>query len=242
MMGAYEKALEIIRKLPGNGEKKERAWLKRYLGSDKPTKCVKTGDIQKVAREFLKENKLTEKEFFELIDNLYSKAKIFEEIDLAAKFLGAKKDFRENIDLGKLGYWLTFTHGWAECDCLCQSNFEMEEILGRWEEWKTFLKKLNKSKNIQQKRASLVLLCKALRQSDDKRIVKLAVEQVEFLKSEKDILVTKAVSWILRSMYKNHKELLAKYLNENKESLPKIAYREAVNKVLTGKKNKFRVK
>jgi len=43
-------------------------------------------------------------------------------------------------------------------------------------------------------------------------------------------------------MYKNHKEKLAEYLNENKDSLPKIAYREAMTKVLTGKKGVNRVK
>lgn len=241
-MDYYKKTLEIIAGLEGKGDGKERAWVQKYLGSNKPTRCVKTGEVQKAAGEFLKKNDLTKTEFFELIDNLYLRAKTFEEVDLAAKLIGIKKEFRKSIDLGKLGYWLTFTHGWAECDCLCQSNFEVEEILKRWEEWEKLLITLNKSRHIQQRRASLVLLCKALRQSDDKRIVELAIKQVENLKSEKEILITKAVSWVLRSMYKNHKEKLAEYLCENKDSLPKIAYRESLNKVLTGKKSKKKVK
>jgi 3-methyladenine DNA glycosylase AlkD len=190
----------------------------------------------------LKENDLSDTEFFELIDNLYSKAKTFEEVDLAAKLIGIKKDYRKNIKLEGLGQWLTYTCGWAECDTLCQSNFTAEEILGRWSEWKKFLLKLNKSKNIQQRRASLVLLCKALRHSEEEKVVNLAIDLIDNLKQEKEILITKAVSWVLRSMYKNHKENLAKYLNKNKDSLPKIAYREALNKVLTGKKGVNRVK
>jgi len=241
-MDLYLRVRKIIQNLPGKEDKKERAWVQKYLGSNKPTRCVKTGEIKKVARKFLKENDLSETEFFELIDNLYSRAKTFEEVDLAAKLIGIKKNYRKNIKVEGLGQWLTYTCGWAECDTLCQSNFTAEEILGRWNEWKKFLLKLNISKNIQQRRASLVLLCKALRQSDDKRIVELAIKQVESLKSENEILVTKAVSWILRSMYKNHKEKLAEYLNENKNSLPKIAYREAMTKVLTGKKGVNRVK
>ncbi|PIU73527.1 hypothetical protein COS78_01995 [Candidatus Shapirobacteria bacterium CG06_land_8_20_14_3_00_40_12] len=241
-MDLYLRVRKIIQNLPRKEDKKERAWVQKYLGSDKPTRCIKTGEIKKVAKKFLKENDLSEAEFFELIDILYSRAKTFEEVDLATKFIGIRKDYREKIKLESLGQWLTYTCGWAECDTLCQSNFAVEEILGRWNEWKKFLLKLNISKNIQQRRASLVLLCKALRQSDDKRIVELAIKQVESLKSEKEILVTKAVSWILRSMYKNHKEKLAEYLNENKDSLPKIAYREAMTKVLTGKKGVNRVK
>jgi len=241
-MDLYLRVRKIIQNLPRKEDKKERAWVQKYLGSDKPTRCIKTGEIKKVAKKFLKENDLSEAEFFELIDILYSRAKTFEEVDLATKFIGIRKDYREKIKLESLGQWLTYTCGWAECDTLCQSNFAVEEILGRWNEWKKFLLKLNISKNIQQRRASLVLLCKALRQSDDKRIVELAIKQVESLKSEKEILVTKAVSWILRSMYKNHKEKLAEYLNENKDSLPKIAYREAMTKVLTGKKGVNMVK
>jgi len=241
-MEMYFKALRLIQKLPGKEDKNEKAWVQRYLGSDKSTRCVKTGEVQKAAREFLKNNDLTENDFFELIDKLYSRAKTFEEIDLAAKLIGIKKDFRKDIDLEKLGRWLTFTHGWAECDTLCQSNFEAEEILERWNEWKKSLTKLNKSKNIQQRRASLVLLTKTLRQSADERVFNLALELVENLKSEKEILITKAISWILRSMYNNHKEKLTKYLEINKDSLPKIAYREALNKVITGKKSKERVK
>lgn len=241
-MEIYSEALRMIERLPGKGDSKEKAWVQKYLGSNKPTRCVKTGDMKKMAKILLKENDLSKNDFWKLIDTLYSRAKTFEEIDLAAKLIGIKKDYREKIDLKKLGGWLTFTHGWAECDCLCQSNFEAKEILKRWDEWKTDLLKLNKSKNIQQRRASLVLLCKALRHSNDERIVDLVIDLVDNLKQEKEILITKAVSWVLRSMYKYHKERLVKYLNINKDNLPKIAYREALNKVLTGKKNGNRVK
>jgi len=77
-----------------------------------------------------------------------------------------------------------------------------------------------------------------LRQSDDERLSKLAFENIENLKSEKEILITKAVSWLLRSLVKFHKNEVAIYLKENKVSLPKIAYREALAKVETGRKNR----
>ena len=125
---------------------------------------------------------------------------------------------------------------WAENDVLCQSNFTAENILNRWSDWKKWLKEFNKSPNINKRRASLVLLTKSLRQSDDPRLSKLAFENVENLKGEKDILITKAVSWILRSLVTFHKTELLEYLDKNKESLPKIAYREALSKALTGRK------
>ena len=54
---------------------------------------------------------------------------------------------------------------------------------------------------------------------------------------EKEVLITKAVSWLLRSMIKYYRNEVTDYLNENKESLPKIAVREVSIKLETGRKN-----
>jgi 3-methyladenine DNA glycosylase AlkD len=102
--------------------------------------------------------------------------------------------------------------------------------------WEKLLKKFNQSSNINKRRASLVLLTKPVRQSDDTRLSKLAFANIDNLKSETDILITKAVSWLLRSLTTFHKDEVLKYLETNKESLPKIAYREALSKALTGRK------
>ena len=102
-MDLYLRVRKIIQNLPRKEDKKERAWVQKYLGSDKPTRCIKTGEIKKVAKKFLKENDLSEAEFFELIDILYSRAKTFEEVDLATKFIGIRKDYREKIKLESLG-------------------------------------------------------------------------------------------------------------------------------------------
>jgi 3-methyladenine DNA glycosylase AlkD len=236
MMNYYQEILKTITGLEGKGDEKEREWVQRYLGSNKPTRCIKTGDIKKLAADFIKKNKLGKDEYFKLIKDLIENAKTFEEIDVAAKILGNKNDYRKEIKLDDLGYWLTFTHGWAEGDVISQSNFEAEELLNRWNEWEKFLTKMNRSKNIQQRRASLVLLCKTLRQSDEEKVYDLAIKLANNLKSEKEILITKAVSWVLRSAVKNHKNEVEKYIEENKETLPKVAYKETLNKVQTGKK------
>ncbi|MDP2951009.1 MAG: DNA alkylation repair protein, partial [bacterium] len=64
----------------------------------------------------------------------------------------------------------------------------------------------------------------------------LAFENIEKLKPEKDILITKAISWLLRNLIKYHKKEVADYLKKNKNSLPKIAVRETEKKIKTGKK------
>ena len=69
-------------------------------------------------------------------------------------------------------------------------------------------------------------------------MVKLALENVDRLKGEKDVLITKAISWVLRSAIPAQKDVIKKYLNLNMASLPKIAVRETLVKLRTGKKTK----
>jgi 3-methyladenine DNA glycosylase AlkD len=82
----------------------------------------------------------------------------------------------------------------------------------------------------------LVLLCKPLTRSDDKRLQALTFQLVNRIKSEKEILITKAISWILRSMVNLHLIPLKNYLAKNKQTLPAIAVRETLTKLQTGKK------
>ncbi|HBP51420.1 MAG: hypothetical protein US68_C0008G0061 [Candidatus Shapirobacteria bacterium GW2011_GWE1_38_10] len=232
--------LEILKRLEkyrDSGDKKTNEWVQHYLGSNKPTLGIKTGEMIKMAKEITKENNFDKKSLVKLLDSLYSKATTFAEIDMAARLLGVLPKIRKELEPDNLNYWLNFTHGWAEDDLLCQSNFTSEEVLGNWNKWKKLLIKFSTDKNINKRRASMVLLTKALRESDDKKLSKLAFEQVEKLKGEKEILITKAVSWLLRALVKFHKEEVLEYLEINKESLPKIAYRETYKKATTGRKN-----
>ncbi len=233
----HKKIISAFNKLGKNGDEKERLWVQKYLGSDKPTRCIKSAETIKIGKKIIKENKLEVKEFTELLDSLYKNAATFEEMEIAGRLLGFVPDIRKQISPEKLNSWLNYTHGWAENDILCQSNFSAEEVLENWPVWKKLLIKFSRDKNVHKRRASLVLLTKSVRESDDKKLSDLAFKNIDLLKKEKDILITKAVSWILRSLIKNHKREVADYLEKNKEELPKIAVREVTNKLLTGKKN-----
>lgn len=234
----HKQILIELHKLKSKKDKKERLWVQKYLGSNKPTASIKTGEIINLAKKINNENNLDKIQLTKLLDSLYSKGKTFQEIDLAARLLETAPKIRQQINPNKLDYWLNFTQGWAETDVLCMSNFSSDEILSDWNTWKKLLIKFSKDKNVHKRRASLVLLTKSVRTSDNKKLSDLAFKNVDLLKNEKHILITKAVSWILRSLIKNHKKEVSDYLEKNKETLPKIAVREVTNKLLTGVKNK----
>lgn len=132
--------------------------------------------------------------------------------------------------------WLDHLVGWAEVDAVCTSNYTATEIHNQWKVWKPQLNKFSRSKNINKRRASLVLLCSPLRKIQDNRLADQALATVEKLKHENEILITKAISWVLRSMVKHYRKELEVYLQQNGNTLPKIAFRETMVKLKTGKK------
>ena len=83
----------------------------------------------------------------------------------------------------------------------------------------------------------MVCLCSPLRTHADKRLADFAIHTVELLKSEKDILITKAISWVLRTMIKYHRKTVEIYIKENETTLPPFAIRETRVKLKTGRKS-----
>lgn len=132
--------------------------------------------------------------------------------------------------------WLDHLVGWAEVDSVCTGKYTETEIVEKWAVWKKWLVKFSKSQNPNKRRAALVLLCSPLRRSRNDRLARFGLQLADRLKHEKPVLITKAISWLLRSMEKHHRELVRDYVFTNRESLPAIAVRETMTKLRTGKK------
>jgi 3-methyladenine DNA glycosylase AlkD len=206
----------------------------KYVGTDKPSYHLNTAQHKKILSNFLKSVSLSPQEFSNLITSLYTTGQSYDEIILAGRLAGIQKYHPLDPDL--LNTWLNFVHGWAETDTLCQMAFTDRDLLTNWPAWQKILKQFVTDKNVHKRRASVVLLTKPLRISPDKKLLELAIINVDKLKTETDILITKAVSWVLRSSIKFHQNEVAKYLADNQTVLPKIAIREVSSKLLTGKK------
>jgi len=228
--------LEQIKESAEKNTKETRGWVKKYMGTDKVFYCLSSESKKKIAKDWIKNNAgISLSDYKKLLNGLFA-GKSHEEICVAAKILELTPKLRKKLKPAILDKWLENSKGWGEVDSICQSNFSSEELLGNWEEWEKLIKKLSKDKNVHKRRASLVLLTKSARKSKDARIANLSFEIIERLKLERDILITKAVSWLLRSLAERDGKTVMDYLNKNKESLPKIAIRETTRKILTGKK------
>jgi 3-methyladenine DNA glycosylase AlkD len=69
-----------------------------------------------------------------------------------------------------------------------------------------------KEAKTEKRRASLVMLVTAVAKSDDERLHQLAYKNIEVLKDEKDIFITKAISWLLRAMADIHPDAARAYI------------------------------
>ncbi len=212
----------------------------RYVGTTKPSYLLRAADLRQLYKDFAKRQPdLTADELVVLLDSL-SQGKTYNEFVGIGLLLTEYPKLRETLDPRCLDRWLEHAEGWAEVDVICQLNYTGREMLADWESWKALLIAFAEDENIHKRRAALVLLTKPLRESDDPRLADLAFSNVDGLKAEKNILITKAVSWVLRSLIKHHRTAVQNYLDTNEGGLPKIAVRETRHKLVEGVKSKRR--
>lgn len=236
MTSAYHEELLAQLKACAAGAGPAWAGLGHYLGTSKACYPLKAAERGAIARAFLAGHPdLSLDEYVGLIGSL-CRGESFDEVALAGALLDRLPRLRKQVDPRLLEEWLGGLEGWAEVDSICQAHFSGAEVLARWGEWQPLLARLAASANIHKRRASLVLLTRPVRDSADERLAAQAFANIDRLKGERHILITKAVSWLLRELVKHHRERVARYLQENEASLPSIAVRETRKKMLTGRK------
>lgn len=232
----HHEILQLIQKNSGKGT--SQTFSDSYLGNKNPRYAITAPILRRLAKDWMRDHKhLSREEYAEVLTALIQGKSSTEK-----SFAGILMDYA-TVDQGGFhpslfDSWLDHLEGWAEIDSVCTGAYTVKQIPQNWKKWRPLLVKFSKDQNIGKRRASLVFLCSTLSHSDNEEIAKIALQNIDRLKPEKDILITKAISWLLRSMIRHHKKLVAEYLEENKDSLPKIAVRETLVKLKTGKKTR----
>lgn len=215
----------------------DQAFIRRYLGTPREVLGVRADDLRRLAKQVAKDNQgWDDAEWLALLDTLYA-GDTFEQRSLAGLLLGVLHPLRRRLDLAHLRGWLAQQAGWAEVDTTCQSSWTDKEVLARWEEWEPFLDELSQAGNISLRRASLVLLVTPLRHNADLRLTQRVLANIRRLQGERDRMITKGVSWVLRSMIAEQPETVRRYLDEHAGELQSTVVREVRKKLETGRKS-----
>lgn len=212
-------------------------FLDGYLGNSHPRYPIDAPTLRKIAKAWSTTHRhLQTTEFVGVLDSLV-KAPSSTEKMMAGILMDYGTVEQTNFNPKIFDDWLNYLEGWAEIDAVCTGKFTIRSISSQWTAWDQILKRFAKSKNINKRRASLVLLCSPIRYDNAPEMRERAFENILKLCGEKHVLITKAISWLLRSMIRQHKSAVSNFINTNREKLPAIAVRETVTKLKTGRKS-----
>ena len=230
----HQEILELIQAL--SGKPTEHTFSDAYLGTTHPRYPINNPTMRQIAKEWMHDHKdLSTAEFEKMLTSLITGKSATEKV-MAGMLLDVASKTQRQINPKIFDLWLDHVEGWAEVDSVCTGAFTVTEVPRQWPVWKKLLLNFSKSKNIHKRRASLVLLCSPIKRMTQPDVAKTAFQIITRLKGEKEILITKAISWLLRSMTTTFKKEVADFVDEFESSLPKIAIRETRIKLLTGKK------
>ncbi|HWA32838.1 MAG TPA: DNA alkylation repair protein [Cyclobacteriaceae bacterium] len=232
----HAEILHLIKKHAGKPT--QHTFSDKYLGNTHFRYPIDVPTLRRIGKDWMRAHpELNAHEIAQLLTSLITSSSATEKT-MAGIILDYTTIPQRKFDPALFDAWLDHLVGWAEIDALCTGAYTLTEISAAWPRWKKLLRDFSKSNNISKRRASIVLLVAPLRRCEDPAMIKLALENIDRLKAEKDILITKAISWVLRSAIPAQTEVIKKYLNLNQASLPKIAVRETLTKLRTGKKTK----
>jgi 3-methyladenine DNA glycosylase AlkD len=232
---------EILNLIQENSGKPLRdSFLNSYLGNTHIRYPITAPVLRIIAREWMRTHRdLSAGDFAETLTSLIEAESSTEKIT-AGILMGYSAKSQRTFDPAIFGKWLDHLVGWAEVDALCTGDFPITQLPADWPKWKKLIVALSKDANINKRRASLVLFCSPVGRVRDVRLADEAFRRIEKLKSEKEIMITKAVSWVLRSMTRHYRTEVSDYLDDNAATLPKIAVRETRVKLDTGTKTRKR--
>lgn len=221
-----------------SGVATRHTFLDNYLGNSHFRYAINAPKLRTIAKEWAKNNKkISGEAFSDVVASLIHGPSSTEKV-MGGILLDCATKEQAQFDPKVFEDWLSQLEGWAEVDSVCTGKFMIRSLPDQWDKWEKIIRRFAKSKSIQKRRAALVLFCSPIRYTTDKAVRDLAFQNISLLKHEKDVLITKAISWLLRSMIKNFKKEVEIFVRENKETLPAIAYRETMIVLKTGKKTK----
>lgn len=188
---------------------------------------VRTPIVKKIAGKHFQEIKnYKKKEIFNFCEKLLKTGK-YEEITIAFDWAFRLQKQYQISDFFIFEKWLKkYITNWAFCDDFCTHTFG--HFISQFPEFLPKIEKLAKSKNRWSRRASAVVLIYSIRR---KKYFDNVFKISDILLLDRDDLVQKGYGWMLKETSNIYPDQVFKYIIKNKEKMPKVALRYAIEKL-----------
>jgi 3-methyladenine DNA glycosylase AlkD len=219
--------LNIRKTLISSADEKTKNSFQRFFKSEVKCYGVKSAQVGKINKQFLKETEsLNKEEVFQLCEELY-KSDYEEEAWVAANLAhGMCKEFIKS-DFKIFEKWIDqYINDWAKCDGFC--NHTVWALIEMYPELIQGLITWAKSKNLWLRRASAVTLI--IPAKEGKYLNEIFKIADLLLKDDKD-MVQKGYGWMLKEASRLHQKEVFDYIVKNKAAMPRTALRYAIEKM-----------
>jgi len=195
---------------------------------------VRTPDSRRLARDWRRANRdATPAEVLALVESLWG-GESREERALGLEILQTRADLIRRLDRNWFDRRRPDIDNWAVCDFLAT------RVLGPWVAVDSasrlaYLEDLVGGNHLYSRRLGLVASVPLNRDGPEHGAWTL--RQVDRLLDERDAMITRAISWVLREMTRHQAEDVARYLESRGDRLAALPRREVRSKLRTGRKS-----
>lgn len=240
----YTKEVENkLNRLSLKNDKAKADKLKKYIGTNLNVLGLVTKvqiDTHKQGFTFYSEEK--EKTFL-IFNDIYKQSSIFEVKNQAFIFLDKyHKHISLKTQLKTLPTWVKHVDNWAHSDSLSKYLTRLVEDDSTKIEMLSIIKKWNKSKNLWERRQSLIALYYYARTKKQYIDFELTQELVLPLLNDKEYFVQKAVGWTLRESYNVHPKQTFTFIEEHIKNISPTAFTTCLEKMTEKQKQVLKLK
>lgn len=200
----------------------------RFFKEDQNLKIygVKSAEVKEIAKPFKSQIKsLPKQEMMDLCEELF-KSNYLEEAGIACIYAESIGKKYEPSDFKTFERWIdSYIENWAICDTFC--NKTVGNFLMKFPAFLPELKNWTHSKNRWMKRAAAVSLIVPARKG---LFLNEIFEIADALVSDTDDMVQKGYGWLLKTASETYEKEVFDYVISKKDSMPRTAYRYAIEK------------
>ena len=219
---------EIRLKLKEQADETTKASAQRFFKEDQNLKIygVKSAEVKEIAKPFKPQIKsLSKQEVMDVCEELF-KSNYLEEAGIACIYAESIGKKYEPSDFKTFERWIdSYIENWAICDTFC--NKTVGNFLMKYPEFVSELKNWTKSKNRWMKRAAAVSLIVPARKGLFRNEI---FEIADLLIPFTDDMVQKGYGWMLKTLSETYEIEVFDFVVSKKDSMPRTAYRYAIEK------------